>query len=415
MTNRTLITGILSAAVTVAAWAIVWPRGSASQGQPPVYEKEKPPSQPRIDPPTTIAALREAKTPEEKLAAAARLQLIPVERIPELLESFPVMENKWPTFATQALLIRWASKDGAAAMEWLWMNLPDHNHFPSASRDIRASWAWHDPEGLARWAGEHYRNEAPDGSGSESSTPSIDSGQLSEICLWLVPHDPYLACTLRKKAGGSFSSQDVALAQAIPTVEKVRQALRAYDDLDQLSSTKISGHQMIPMQLLRRWQELDPEDFARSPYGHVMPVSIYGGDYLRKDEWRTLSPEKRTARANALISGKDDGGRATGIYQVAAQWAEVDPAGAASWLETLPASDAKQWAGAVSGIIVPKDLPRALALLKTQEPAAYRSSLVRAFDAWTKHHPDTPADLSGQDEATRRVWEDLQALGGENP
>ncbi len=412
MNNRNLITGVLSAAVTVAAWAIVWPRGSTSRNPSPVPEQEAPPTPLRIDPNSTIAALREAKTPEEKLAAAARLHLIPVDRIQELLESFPVTENNRLSFAARALLIRWASKDGAAAIEWAWKNIPDRSYLPGGFRDVAASWAWHDPEGLARWAGDHYRYTPAGENPRDSDTPTIDLSLLSEICLWLVPHNPYLACSLRKKASG-FSSQDVALAQVIPTVEKIRQALRAYDDLDQLSSTKISGHQMIPMQLLRRWQELDPEDFARSPYGHVMPVSIYGGDYLRKDEWRTLSPEKRTARANALISGKDGSGRATGIYQVAAQWAEVDPAGTASWLETLPASDAKQWAGAVSGVIAPKDLPRALALLKTQEPAAYRSSLVRAFDAWTKHHPDTPADLSGQDEATRRVWEDLQALGGE--
>ncbi|WAC18435.1 hypothetical protein OVA24_14465 [Luteolibacter sp. SL250] len=413
MTNRALITGVLSAAVTIAAWAIAWPRGSASRNPSSVPEKETHPTPPRIDPTSTITALREAKTPEEKLAAAARLHLIPVERIPELLESFPVMENKWPAFATQALLIRWASKDGAAAMEWLWKTLPDRSYFPSASRDIRASWAWHDPEGLARWAEDHLQRTTPDEKPPNDSSPKIDSSQLSQICLWLVPHDPYLACTLRKKAGGSFSSQDVALAQAIPTVEKVRQALRAYDDLDQLSSTKISGHQMIPMQLLRRWQELDPEDFARSPYGHVMPVSVHGGDYLRKNAWRTLSAEKRANHANAIISGKDGDGRAAGIYQIASQWAEVDPAGTASWLESLPRSEAKQWAGAVSGVIAPKDLPRALALLRTQEPAAYRSSLVRAFDAWTKQHPDTPADLSGQDELTQQVWRDLQALGRE--
>lgn len=415
MTNRTLITGVFSAAVTLAAWAIVWPRGSASRNPSPVPEKEASPTSPRIDITSAIADLRGAKSAEEKLAAAARLHLIPVDRIPELLAGFPVMENKRLGFAARALLIRWASKDGAAAMDWAWKNIPDRTYIPNAFSDIGASWAWHDPEGLARWAEDHFQRTTQDEKPPDGSTPKIDSGELSKICLWLVPHDPYLACTLRKKAGSFFSSEDVRLAQAIPTVEKVRQALRAYDDLDQLNSTKISGHQMIPMQLLRRWQELDPEDFARSPYGHVMPVSIYGGDYLRKDEWRTLSPEKRTARANALISGKDDDGRATGIYQVAAQWAEVDPAGTASWLESLPASDAKQWSGAVSGVIAPKDLPRALALLRTQEPAAYRSSLVRAFDAWTKHHPDTPADLSGQDEATRRVWEDLQTLGGENP
>jgi hypothetical protein len=412
MTNRALMTGILSAAVTVAVWTIVWPRGTEPESQRPVPEKEVPPSPARIDPASAIAALREAKTPEEKLAAAARLQQIPVDRIPELLGSIPVMENKRLGFAARALLIRWASKDGASAMEWVWKNLPDRTYISSASSDICASWAWHDPEGLARWAEDHYRQTPPGEDTPDTGTPALDARQLSKICLWLVSHDPYLACTLRKKAGTLISSEDVALAQAIPTVEKVKQALLAYDDLDQLSSTKISGHQMIPMQLLRRWQELDPEDFARSPYGHVMPVSVYGGDYLRKDEWRTLSPETRTARANAIISGKDDGGRTTGIYRIATQWAEVDPAGTASWLESLPTSDAKQWAGAVSGIIAPKDLPRALTLLRKQELPAYRSSLVRAFDAWAKHHPDTPADLSDQDELTQQVWQDLQTLGG---
>ncbi|RYD32218.1 MAG: hypothetical protein EOP87_13235, partial [Verrucomicrobiaceae bacterium] len=93
MTNRALITGILSAAVTVAVWAIVWPRGSAPRNQSPVQAEESPPPSPRIDITSAIAALREAKSPEEKLAAAARIHQIPVERIPELLVGFPVMEK----------------------------------------------------------------------------------------------------------------------------------------------------------------------------------------------------------------------------------------------------------------------------------------------------------------------------------
>src|SRR5690606_36773454 len=120
----------------------------------------------------------------------------------------------------------WASKDGAGAMEWVWKNLPDSSTRSSAFGDIGASWAWHDPEGLARWAGEHYRQAPAGEKPTDTGTPVIESSQLSDVCLWLVPQDPYLACTLRKSAGSFISSKDVALAQAIPTVEKVRQALR---------------------------------------------------------------------------------------------------------------------------------------------------------------------------------------------
>lgn len=410
MTKRAFTIAVLSAAGTTAVWWLAW-QGSGSSGHSfPTPAEVTPPARVEIDVHASLTALREAESVDQKLTAAARAQQIPIQRIPEILEHLSPEEKNRFGFAARVLLIRWASRDGAAAMDWAWQHLPDQPARNRAFLDGGASWAWHDPEGLARWAEEHYHAGPPHEQPPESTSPLLRSDQISHVCLWLAPYDPYLACTLRKKAGSFFSSQDVALVQAIPTVEKIKQALRAYDDLDQLTSGKISGQQFIPMQLLKRWQELDPEDFSASPYGHVMPTTVYGRDYLEKDDWKALTPEKRMDRANALISAKDDHGRAMGIYRISEQWSEVDLDGTISWLKSLPDSDAERKVSAISANIAPKDLPRALVLLKEHSPQDYHLSLVRAFDAWTKRHPGTTADLSGADETTRRIWSDLQSL-----
>lgn len=411
MTNRAIIAAILSAGVTTTVWCLAWPH--ATESELPASAVEKQPisaDRSKVDVSSILSGLKDAKTTDEKLTAAGRINRVPVEEIPQLLEEIPLKDGHRLSFPLRALLIRWASKDGPAAMNWVWQKFPSEIDRNSALREIGASWAWHDPAGLGKWAEQHMSQKTDDASSAVSTTPAISPEIIDDICLWIAPHDPYLACMLRKQAPIGFSSQDVALPQAIPTVEKVRDALRAYDNLDQLSSTKISGNQFVPLQLLRRWQELDPEDFSRSPYGHIMPPSIIGANYLKRDEWRTMPVEERGRRANSLIAGKEQAGREMGVYNIAGQWAEVDPAATADWLESLPEFDAVTKARVIAKVIAPKDLSRALSFIDSLEPHARRSFIVHAFDGWTKQHPDARANLSGQNMETLRIWQDLESL-----
>lgn len=223
-----------------------------------------------------LEELQNAQSNEAKLNIARRMGEIPVSQVREALDQTPLIENRTLTISARLLIIRWAAEDGPAAVDWAWKRLRSEGVWTAAFQEITASWAWHHPEELCEWTKKLAADRKP-GLGTirleeamASDQPMLDFEAVSWITGCLVSVAPREAMEILKMRGG-MSSDDSRLFESIPTVSKVREALLAFDHLDQLRPDHFTGSQMNAMALLQRWKQLDSEDFARSPYAHLIP------------------------------------------------------------------------------------------------------------------------------------------------
>lgn len=61
-----------------------------------------------------------------------------------------------------------------------------------------------------------------------------------------------------------------SLANSLETVAQVREGLLAFDHVEDLSPQIYRDVDVYPISLMKRWKELDPVDFARSPYHRIL-------------------------------------------------------------------------------------------------------------------------------------------------
>lgn len=398
-----------------AAWTALWPRRT-EPAQPRVADV--PSAVPRWSKASLDSALAElgsAKTAEQKLAAVARLNEIPIEEIPAALGSIETVKNRRLTFEAGTLLVRWSSKEGPAALSWAWGNLGKGQAWNEALKEIGPAWAWRDPEGFGRWIKATTERRKPEltlapAVAEASDDPILDMNQVGKAVRWLIPGKPSLAFEILKDRPG-WSSDDYQVVDLLRTVEQAREALLAFKDVDRIDVTKPRGEQIMALSVLHRWKDIDPEDFARSPYGSVLAITKFESIDNAAAELKSVAPEGRAAKADATLGSNEGPIREYAISKIAREWAAVDVAAAASWLESLPEENAKirekAYAAEIS-ITHPEVAFRRIASLPPFESCALMTT---AFDAWHKKRPGQSPDMTGWSDAQRRDWADLQALG----
>lgn len=363
---------------------------------------------------TALRDLESSKTSAEKLAAVNRLNEIPIEEIPTALASIETVKNRQLTFAAKTLLMRWASKDGPAAVSWAWQNLGKSQAWNEAFVEIGPAWAWRDPEGFGTWLKSAMDRHKPDFTvppevAKASENPVLDTTQISKAARWLVPGKPSLAFEILKARPG-WASDDHKLVDLLRTVEQVREALLAFDGVDRIDGAKFTTDQMLPMALLQRWKDIDPEDFARSPYQGTIGATRFEEIDRIVSSWKSKAPSERASAANAVIDGTNDLNRPYTITKIAAEWASSDAEGAAAWLDSLPASHEtirdQVYATEIS-IANPGPAFRHIASLP---PVRYQASMKSAFESWKKKRPGELPEMSAWSGPQRRDWEDLESI-----
>lgn len=401
---------------TAAVWAALWPRRveTSPPTPPPPVVVEVRWTQDQIA--SRVAAVENAKTDEERLAACGELLQIPLSEVPDLLEQVDHRSGRGLSLATKTLLIRWASGDGEAAVNWAWKRFRSDGVWENAFNEIGPAWAAHHPAGFAKWAlraAEKKRSPSETVTLAEAGAaelPLLESATFRKIPLWLVTEDPHLAYQVLRTRGG-YSSTDAELPLRLNSAAKVREALLAFDNLDKLDPVVTRGGDYAAKMLLGRWQELDPEDFSRSPYARFVIPDSKKETATVLEKWKSSPPAQHEEAASHHVTSTDvpafQGDR---IRAIAGAWSETDAAATVRWLDSLPPQNAVPARAARIAILAPTDLQSTLDWVDRLPVEERQSSLVPAFDAWAKAHPGKQPEMSGWSETRRRAWSDLEAL-----
>ncbi len=225
---------------------------------------------------SVLRDLGSAETSEAKLKSARRLDQVSVDQIRSGLEETPLVDEGQLSLVAKLFLIRWAGEDGEAAMNWAWKNLRSKGVWKSAYREIIAAWAWSQPTKLCEWAKRAARNNKPVlgevslADAEKSDHPLLDFDGLNDVSQCLVsvaPREAYEVFLIR----GGLSSDDSKLTRSLQSVSAVQEALLAFDGLENLQPDRWSGSGIYANSLFHRWQDLDPDDFKRSRFAHLLP------------------------------------------------------------------------------------------------------------------------------------------------
>jgi hypothetical protein len=225
---------------------------------------------------SVLIDLGSAETSEARLKAARRLDQISVDQIRSGLEEAPFVDHGQLSLVAKLLLIRWAGEDGEAAVNWAWKNLRSKGVWKGAYREIIAAWAWSQPAKLCEWAKRSARDNKPVlgevslADAEQSDIPLLDFEGLNDVSRCLVSLAPREAHEVLLIRGG-FSSDDSELTESLQSVSAVQEALLAFDGLENLQPDRWSGSEIHANSLLHRWKELDPVDFKRSRFAHLIP------------------------------------------------------------------------------------------------------------------------------------------------
>ena len=268
---------VVASAVTAAGWVLFWPKAGPSAA-PPMAESRPDPDKIRWNRQNLIERIEElekASTSADRLKAAVRLNEIPPEEISNALDQVQLIENRKLTLAARLLLIRWAASDGEAAANWAWLRFRPEGLWQYAFREISSSWAWNQPAVLGEWALKAAKRRKPGddislAEAESADSPLLDSDMLNRISRDLIRTDPRLAVQVFLARGG-WRSDDRQFFDALGSVQQVREALLACGQLDKMVPNRIQGDEIHARGLLERWKKLDPADFARSPYAHLIP------------------------------------------------------------------------------------------------------------------------------------------------
>jgi hypothetical protein len=243
----------------------------------------------------------------------------------------------------------------------------------------------------------------------DADSPQLDSSALSRACRWLAPEAPLLATRLFLRRGG-WSSDDSQFFQSFKTVAQVREALDAFENLDQLSPFRMRGDQIHAHGLLDRWRELDAADFAASPWAAVEGQSVSERIEERTEEWNQSGEVGRVASANHLLATSAPESRRTQLIQLTRAWTETAPEAAARWIGSLPADDRTAALRVHTGIRASSDLQSTIDWIGGVTDENQASCLAVAFDAWQAQDEPARPDQSGWSEPLRQGWADLESL-----
>lgn len=224
-----------------------------------------------------IRQLKESEDSPARLKVALRFNEIPVPQVQEALGRVLLIEDRKLTFPAKLLLMRWAGENGEDAVAWAWKRFRAEGVWNDAFKEITAAWAWRKPESLVDWAKRmagirnigHGTISLADANLSEH--PILDFDDLNKIAWNLVHVSPRHGFEVLKLRGG-MSTDDKRFYDSLPTLAAVQEALMAFDHLDQLQPDHFEGlDQINAISLMHRWKKLDPKDFARSHYAHLIP------------------------------------------------------------------------------------------------------------------------------------------------
>lgn len=257
--------------------SVIWLNRPLEPSQPPTEVRlPAPPPAPwtKLKTMDLIHRLESATTDPARLDAAARMGGIPEPHLAKALEMVTLVSDHKLTLTARALLIHWAAKDGDAACRWAWIRFRSQGLWKYAFREIGPSWAAHHPQALEKCAIAH----CPKSRGSftltlqtaeASDEPILDFDMLDNVSRWLIHEDPQAAYKVLQVRGGLTTHDN--LAESLQTVDKIRQALLAFDHLDEMVPNRFKGSEIFAQSLLIQWHKLDPEDFSRSPYAKFAP------------------------------------------------------------------------------------------------------------------------------------------------
>ncbi len=428
--HRKILVFAASSLATAGIWALLWPERAPQTPPAPLAPHSKRES---FDLPSALQALAQASTPSEKAEAAEHLSRIPRDRIREALDTVPLVHGRDLTLAAKLLLIRWASFDGEAAMQWSWERFRTLGPWEEAYRQVGASWAWSDPKGFGRWLKAAACPENSTGTitveaAQNSDIPLLDSYMLQRGARWLITEDPATAFSL--PLDSRPYSTDGGPAKLLTRVDQIREALSGLGPLDDLESdrfTSRSGKRMVSMESLRfearkhtafrifdRWQEIDPESFAASPYAGLLDRRNAATPPARTpfEEWKSTPLSGRAEATRRLLEGMEDDQRDGTLRVVIETWTGEDPSSVGEWLLSHPEENA----GAVSTFArlrTASDPDGTLDWIARLPTAQRTASIVAAFDAWNQANPGTRPDLSSRSPEIQEAWRDLESLGEE--
>ncbi|QJE98092.1 hypothetical protein [Luteolibacter luteus] len=414
---RTIAIFLSGCGVTCLSWALLRSEiGSRARTEPrePVVERLQEASWPEERIVASIKAANDAQDDDAKLRSALELGKIPIKDIPAALQSLLGHQRTASLPACRTLLVRWASHDGEAAINWAWKHLKEKGDWHEAYREIVAAWSWQDPESFHRWClaspnvSYDERHKAAE-RGKTSEVPVVDMFFAMQAIMALSKSDVHLAYDLVAKRGGGFFGMYPQLAAELETANEIQDALAALPEPGDLKVQALNDSDKAAKALLERWREIDPDDFASSRYSdRLMPDAekILG-------TWNETSPGQRATLAAALLSNLEGEPRAKQIEEITRCWAAGSVQETAQWLGSL--TDAESAYPVLAGLRAPQDLEGTLDWAESLSPADEAASIAQAHEAWTAAHPGQAPDTSGWSAARLQAWQDMDALGGGSP
>jgi len=305
-------------AVTAAAvWAMVWPTGDSVESALEVVDQriERPSTRTAVDIAGWLRDLEAAPDAASRAVAAERIGGLPASAFPGVFDKVGLVEDWRVTLPARLLLSRWAALDGEAAVNWAWLNARSSGRWDQVFREIVTSWAWHRPHELAAWAriqAAAMRSHSLPmtmtlAEVEANDLPVLESGNFRMIGQALMKADlrqGFEVLLLSNSIDSKFSS----IAESLHSTGEILEALSAFDCLEAMEPSRLVGYdQMVAMSLLTRWKNLDREDFAKSPYVHLVPdrfplpadpqldpvVRVHREWHGEFQEWQNSAPRAR--------------------------------------------------------------------------------------------------------------------------
>ncbi len=420
-TRRQVLAFGTACLLSAVAWYLCWPGRDdhAATNPPPAAATTAPAAAHSTNWNEVLAEVARARTNDERMAAAAKLGEVPVAEIPALLDSIELVKDRELTLAAKTLLIRWASVDGKAAAEWSWFKFRADGMWYFVIRDLAGAWAWHDPEGLAKWAtdlvaqqGPGFHDSPPLAEVLKRDTPYLERNQTMEICERLLRESPRLAFGLYLKLPG-WSTGDTFMWSALKTPQQISEALQAFPNIDGMNLNArrgLEGHAIYVHSLLTDWRKMDAAGFASSPYAKYLPVEFPEEKSSGYQSWKGLPAEARREAAAKLLETGSTEERAGLVSSMTLDWVKEDPAACGEWLDSLPpeftTGALRLFAEGAGASQVETVWAKSGSL-----PAALREACrCESHAAWREAHAAGLPDMSGWSAEAQQAWSDLDAL-----
>ncbi len=267
---------LAGAVLAAAAWLVGWPEQEAEPPKvaAPRHCVHRPAAPSSAELESWLRELESAPDAAAKSEAAEKIGRLPASAFPAALDGVELVRNHSLTLPARALLARWAALDGEAAVEWAWQRLRVTARWNRAFEEIVAAWAWSRPEELAEWARQHADPASRDltlADAENREKPPVGNDELRRIAQALLKVDLRLAFEVLQLRSG-WSSDDSRVISSLHSVDQVREALLAFDGLEEMDPYRSSGgNEILARALLQRWSSLDGADFRRSPHAHLIP------------------------------------------------------------------------------------------------------------------------------------------------